>query len=126
MAEGTPTGTVAEVMSSPPVTAVPSETLAGASSRMRDRSVGSVIVGDVRGLEGFYHYRQYNAVELADKRRLEDVWFLLFDGHLPSRAERDAFLREVAPRRRIPDGVRPVLPAIAAASSSVMEGLRTA
>ena len=46
MAEGTPTRTVAEVMSAPPVTAVPSETLADASSRMRDRGVGSVIVVD--------------------------------------------------------------------------------
>ena len=193
MAEGTPTRTVAEVMSAPPVTSVPSETLADASSRMRDRGVGSVIVvdgerpigilterdlvrfaasgadasgtkvsrmddrrpgsrsaptsfvqeafaslashgyrhipvvegdrlvgvvsmrdlmkvaqiqpvvhpstieappglegvivaetsvGDVRGLQGFYHYRQYNAVELADKRPLEDVWRLLFDGRL--------------------------------------------
>src|SRR4051812_42102498 len=236
MAEGTPTRTVAEVMSAPPVTAVPSETLASASSRMRDRSVGSVIVvdgerpigilterdlvrfaasgadasgtkvsewmtedpdrigpeinvqeafaslashgyrhipvveagrlvgvvsmrdlmkvaqiqpvvhpstieappglegvivaetsvGDVRGLEGFYHYRQHNAVELADKRPLEDVWLLLFDGRLPSLEEREAFRREIAPLRRIPDAVRPVLPAIAQASSSVMEGLRTA
>jgi citrate synthase len=236
MAEGTPVRTVAEVMSAPPVTALPSETLADATTRMRDRSVGSVIVvdgerpigilterdlvrfaasgsdasgtkvsewmtedpdciapgvnvqeaftslashgyrhipvvedarlvgvvsmrdlmklaqiqpvvhpstieappglegvivaetsvGDVRGLQGFYHYRQYNAVELADKRRLEDSWFLLFDGHLPSVTERSAFLSEVGPLRSIPDSVRPVLPAIATASSSVMEGLRTA
>ena len=47
--------------------------------------VADTEVGDVRGLEGFYHYRQYTAVELADKRRLEDVWFLLFEGHLPQR-----------------------------------------
>jgi citrate synthase len=236
MAEGTPTRTVAEVMSAPPVTADPSETLAEASSRMRDRGVGSVIVvdgerpigilterdlvrfassgadasgtkvsewmtedpdclgpdvfvqdafaslashgyrhipvvdgdrvvgvvsmrdlmklaqiqpvvhpstieappglegvivaetsvGDVRGLQGFYHYRQYNAVELADKRRLEDVWFLLFDGHLPSHEERAAFLQQIAPYRTVPEAVQPVLPAIAQASSSVMEGLRTA
>ena len=196
MAEGTPVRTVAEVMSAPPVTATPSETLAVASSRMKDGSVGSVIVvdgerpigilterdlvrfaasgadasgtkvsewmtedpdhigpevnvqeafaslashgyrhipvveadrlvgvvsmrdlmklaqiqpvvhpstieappglegvivaetsvGDVRGLQGFYHYRQYNAVELADKRPLEDVWFLLFEGRLPTSA----------------------------------------
>ncbi len=55
--------------------------------------VAETSVGDVRGLEGFYHYRQYSAVELAGKRRLEDVWFLLFEGHLPSPVERDAFLR---------------------------------
>src|SRR5438552_4827157 len=35
--------------------------------------VAETEVGDVRGLEGFYHYRQYNAVELAEKRSLEDV-----------------------------------------------------
>ena len=45
--------------------------------------VAETSVGDVRGLEGFYHYRQYNAVELADKLPLEDVWHLLFEGHLP-------------------------------------------
>src|SRR2546430_1097054 len=40
-------------------------------------------LGDVRGLEGFYHYRQYAAVELAERRRLEDVWYLMFEGDLP-------------------------------------------
>ena len=46
--------------------------------------VAETKVGDVRGLEGFYHYRQYSAVELAAKRSLEDVWYLLFEGDLPS------------------------------------------
>ncbi len=50
--------------------------------------VAETEVGDVRGLEGFYHYRQYDAVELAAKRRLEDVWHLLFDGGLPTAAQR--------------------------------------
>lgn len=35
--------------------------------------VAETEVGDVRGQEGFYHYRQYNAVELAEKRSLEDI-----------------------------------------------------
>ena len=88
--------------------------------------VAETEVGDVRGLEGFYHYRQYSAVELAASRRLEDVWFLLFDGRLPSGAERDAFFDEIRPRRRLPDAVADVLPAIAAGSQSIMEGVRTA
>jgi citrate synthase len=88
--------------------------------------VADTKVGDVRGLEGFYHYREYNAVELAEKRRLEDVWHLLFEGHLPTAAERDAFLDEVRPLRRVPDAVRGVLPAIADGSKSIMEGVRTA
>jgi citrate synthase len=88
--------------------------------------VAETAVGDVRGTEGFFHYRQYSAVELAAKLRLEDVWFLLFDGHLPSPAERAAFVDEVRPLRRIPDPVAEVLPSIARSSASVMEGLRTA
>ena len=88
--------------------------------------VAETSVGDVRGLEGFYHYRQYDAVELAAKRRLEDVWHLLFDGRLPSDTERAAFVAEIKPLRRIPESVASVLPSIAAASANVMEGLRTA
>jgi len=83
-------------------------------------------VGDVRGLEGFYHYRQYDAVELAAKRRLEDVWYLLFEARLPTVGERAAFLDEIRPLRRVPDAVAGVLPAIAAGSKSIMEGVRTA
>ena len=89
--------------------------------------VAETAVGDVRGLEGFYHYRQYNAVELADKRRLEDVWRLLFDGALPvDVAEREAFLEELRPLRRVPASVTPVLPDIAMSSQTIMDGVRTA
>ncbi|MDP1806778.1 MAG: citrate/2-methylcitrate synthase, partial [Acidimicrobiales bacterium] len=88
--------------------------------------VAETEVGDVRGLEGFYHYRQYNAVDLADKLPLEDVWHLLIDGHLPSPAERQAFADEVKPLRVIPASVADLLPAIAASSQSVMEGVRSA
>ncbi len=74
--------------------------------------VAETDIGDVRGLEGFYHYRQYSAVELARKRTLEDVWYLLFEGELPSIAERQAFIDEIAPLRVIPQNVKAVLPAI--------------
>jgi citrate synthase len=88
--------------------------------------VAETEVGDVRGLEGFYHYRQYSAVELADKRSLEDVWFLLFEGHLPSADESRAFAKEVRARRPVPGAVREVLPEIAAAGGPLMDQLRTA
>jgi citrate synthase len=88
--------------------------------------VADTSVGDVRGLEGFYHYRQYSAVELADKRRLEDVWFLLFEGHLPTPVERDAFLRELHEHQGLPAQVTAALPVIADGSTTVMEGVRTA
>src|SRR3954464_11293528 len=46
MADGAAVRTVAEVMSTDPVTAVPSETIAEAAARMADHRVGSVIVVD--------------------------------------------------------------------------------
>ncbi len=88
--------------------------------------VADTEVGDVRGSEGFYHYRQYSAVELAERRPIEDVWRLMIDGALPtSTAERAAFIDEVAPLRTISQSVLDVLPAIAAVSEP-LQGLRTA
>ena len=83
-------------------------------------------VGDVRGREGLYHYRQYSAIELAETRPLEDVWQLMIDGSLPhTLADRRCFTDEVAALRKIPDAVASVLPAIARLSEP-LEGLRTA
>ncbi|WP_171134008.1 citrate synthase/methylcitrate synthase [Streptomyces sp. Z423-1] len=85
-------------------------------------------IGDVRGLEGFYHYRQYSAVELAQTRTFEDVWHLLVHGELPDAASAAAFAAETAALRRLPDEVAAALPAIAAAGgrSGPLAGLRTA
>ncbi|MER5529919.1 citrate synthase/methylcitrate synthase [Streptomyces sp. NPDC002677] len=85
-------------------------------------------VGDVRGIEGFYHYRQYSAVELARTRGFEDVWHLLVHGELPDAESAAAFAAETAALRRLPDGVRAALPAVAAASggSGPLAGMRTA
>jgi citrate synthase len=83
-------------------------------------------IGDVRGGEGFYHYRQYSAVELARTRPLEDVWMLVTDGRLPeTRAEREAFVDEVRPLRPLHPAVAEVLPAIAP-HGEPLDGLRTA
>jgi citrate synthase len=91
--------------------------------------VAETEVGDVRGLEGFYHYRQYSAIDLCEKRPLEDVWHLLFDGELPtSLSQRQTFMDEIRPLRAIPDSVKPLLPAIAKAGKtfSPLNGMRTA
>ncbi|MEU3533337.1 MULTISPECIES: citrate synthase/methylcitrate synthase [Streptomyces] len=84
-------------------------------------------IGDVRGREGFYHYRQYSAVDLAATRRFEDVWHLLVHGTLPDAERAAAFAAETAALRRLPEEVRASLPAIAAASraSGPLAGLRT-
>ncbi|MER6242301.1 citrate synthase/methylcitrate synthase [Streptomyces griseorubiginosus] len=85
-------------------------------------------VGDVRGREGFYHYRQYSAVELAQTRSFEDVWHLLVHGELPDAVRGAAFRAETAALRRLPDEVRAALPAVAAASgvSGPLAGMRSA
>lgn len=85
-------------------------------------------IGDVRGREGFYHYRQYPAVDLARTRSFEDVWHLLVHGNLPDARRGAAFAAETAALRGLPDDVRAALPAIAAAgrSSEPLAGLRTA
>ncbi|MEW2521224.1 citrate synthase/methylcitrate synthase [Actinacidiphila alni] len=85
-------------------------------------------IGDVRGTEGFYHYREYSAVELADSRGFEDVWHLMLHGTLPDAAERAAFTARTAALRRLPADVADALPAIARGSvlSGPLAGLRTA
>jgi citrate synthase len=87
--------------------------------------VAETSVGDVRGQEGFFHYRQYSAVDLAARRSLEDVWQLLFDGGLPDRAGSARFADEVASLRDIPDGLATLLPSLATMGSP-LDALRTA
>ncbi len=90
--------------------------------------VAETEVGDVRGEEGFYHYRQYDAVELAEKRSLEDVWHLMYQGYLPSATERKGFAEEIRSLRQIPESVKGLLPAISTAGDHFipLDALRSA
>lgn len=96
---------------------------------LRGVSVTDTTIGDVRGLEGFYHYRQYSATDLACRRSFEDVWALLIDGELPrTPAQRDEFGRETLGARSLPAGLAEALPLIATASAlgNPLDGLRSA
>jgi citrate synthase len=76
-------------------------------------AVTDTTVGDVRGDEGFYHYRQYDAVELARTRSFEDVWRLLLDGALPAKPdEAAAFALETSESRRLPAAVTNAIDAL--------------
>ena len=55
---------------------------------LKGLAVADTVLGAVRGEEGFYHYRQHDAAELARTRTLEDVWSLQIDGALPPDAAR--------------------------------------
>ncbi|HEV7628327.1 MAG TPA: citrate synthase/methylcitrate synthase [Streptomyces sp.] len=90
--------------------------------------VADTALGDVRGREGFYHYRQYSAVELAEQRGFEDVWYLMFHGELPDGPTLSEFTKRTARLRHLPPPVREALPAVsrATAASGPLAGLRTA
>ncbi|MFE7932614.1 citrate synthase/methylcitrate synthase [Streptomyces sp. NPDC057456] len=107
--------------------------LSAASSIDVPRGLAGVVVadtevGDVRGREGFYHYRQYSAVDLARTRRFEDVWHLLVHGELPDARRSAAFAAETAALRSLPAEVAAALPALAAAGADAnpLAGMRTA
>lgn len=84
-------------------------------------------LGDVRGREGFYHYRQYSAIDLARERTFEEAWHLLLLGWLPDADELAAFRARIAAARRLPPAVRAALPAIARlVDGDTLAGLRMA
>ncbi len=86
--------------------------------------VATTTIGDVRGREGFYHYRQYSAVDLAAARTFEDVWYLLLEGELPGAEAARTFAADVRQLRSLPEGLARVLPSIA--GGAPLDVLRTA
>ena len=72
-------------------------------------AVAETAVGDVRGEEGFFHYRGYNAVELASRCSFEQVWHLLVEGSLPDDQELAGFTARAVAARRLPEGIADVL-----------------
>ena len=91
--------------------------------------VATTALSDVRGQQGFYHYRQYDAVDLARSCSIEEVWHLLLRGHLPDEAELAAFRATIADAQRLPAEVAEALAGVAVATpdgTSPMTALRTA
>ena len=88
-------------------------------------AVADTAIGTVLGDEGFYHYRDHDAVELARNASFEDVWYLLDRGRLPDTAERARFRADIAARRRLPDGVAPLIDVVAALPGAPLARLRT-
>ncbi len=85
-------------------------------------------IGDVRGREGFYHYRGYSATELARSCDAEAVWHLMVHGALPDGGQAAEFRREVRASRVVAPEVRQVLAGVASllAHGGPLEGLRAA
>src|SRR6202162_350974 len=77
-------------------------------------AVAETTVGDVRGEEGFFHYRGYDASELARRCSFEQVWHLLLLGELPDDTQLKAFTKRAVGARSVPDAVADLLPRVAA------------
>ncbi|NJP66862.1 citrate synthase [Streptomyces spiramenti] len=88
--------------------------------------VTDTAIGDVRGAQGFYHYREYSAVDLAQQRSFEDVWYLMVHGELPDAVRAAGFAARTAAARELPEPVRALLPALAATGGGPLAGLRSA
>jgi len=76
-------------------------------------AVAETAVGDVRGEQGFFHYRGYDACELARRCSFEQVWHLLIQGALPDPQQLRRFHEETVAARRLPDRIDPILQMIA-------------
>lgn len=83
-------------------------------------------LGDVRGDEGFYHYRQYSAVDVARRASFEQAWHLLVHGRFPDADELRAFRAEAGRLRVLPGGLAALLPSICETSDDALQVLRTA
>ncbi|GAB3297477.1 citrate synthase/methylcitrate synthase [Epidermidibacterium keratini] len=64
-------------------------------------------LGDVRGSEGFYHFRDYSAIELAKSCTFEQVWYLMLYGVLPAAGSPELadFTARIAQYRELPQRV---------------------
>lgn len=82
-------------------------------------------LSDVRGDEGFFHYRQYSATDLARSRSFEDVWQLMWNGALPDAQVSRGFGERLRVVRRLPESLAGPLRHIATIGSPV-DALRSA
>ena len=88
-------------------------------------AVADTAIGSVLGDEGFYHYREHDATELARTVGFEEAWHLLERGALPAPTERERFRARIASGRELPPGIAPLIDVVAAIDASPLARLRT-
>ncbi len=87
---------------------------------LKGLAVADTELGAVRGEQGFFHYRQYDAAQLARQRTLEDVWTLQVDGALPP----SVGVIDGGPLRSLPRSAADLVDAAAERLSDPMATLR--
>ncbi|MEO7751802.1 MAG: citrate/2-methylcitrate synthase [Terracoccus sp.] len=83
-------------------------------------------LGDVRGEEGFFHYRQFSGVDLAEQVGFEAACHLLVHGTLPDEDRREAFRQRLGDLRVLPPELAQLLPDLCATTDDALQVLRTA
>ena len=101
------------------------EELIDVPAGLHNVAVTDTMIGDVRGDEGFYHYRQYDATDLARTATFEDVWHLFETGVLPSDDQRERFRADVAALRTVPTELHELLDVVAHIEDAPLAKLRT-
>lgn len=96
------TTTTEAIRSDGPAADTSTSALVSAPPGLKGLIVAETAIGEVRGAEGFYHYRGWPAPELARSADLESVWSLLVDGEWPVGSAATAFAAEAARLREVP------------------------
>lgn len=87
-------------------------TLIDAPPGLKGVAVAETEIGDVKGEEGFFHYRDLDAVGVARQHSMEAAWFLLLEGRLPDAVEERAFRADIGRARHLDERVLDHLSAI--------------
>jgi citrate synthase len=88
--------------------------------------VAETTIGEVRGQEGFFHYRVHNAVEVARHQTLEAAVALLIDGELPDAQTEARFRSDLARARAVHPAVLHAVAETTSADTPPMTQLRSA
>lgn len=88
--------------------------------------VADTEIGSVRGDEGFFHYRQYDAIEIARHQTFEAAAALLIDGSLPGAANEALFRAELGAARHIEPSIMALIGEIAERVDGPLAGLGAA
>jgi citrate synthase len=93
---------------------------------LKDLVVAETTIGSVRGQEGFYHYRNHDALEVARHQTFEAAAALLIDERLPTGPDEALFRAELAAGRHLDPAVMGALVELAPLVASPLAALRAA
>lgn len=88
--------------------------------------VADTTIGSVRGEEGFYHYRQYDAVEVARHHTFEAAAQLLIDGVLGDAAAESRFRATLGRGRHVDQSTMSIVGQLAQQVATPLSGLSAA